>query len=269
VEAIRKIDGRHIIALEGDYYSVLFSGLDAPYDDQVMYSSHNYIEVATSVIPSYPIELHGTRWDYDQIQRQFVETEGYQAARRQRTPLLIGEFGFNTRRSGDGEIHQLRAFCDQLEVYNRAGVHWTLWTYKDAGSMGWVQLHPESPYLKAIRPVLEAKDLLRTDFGWLGGFPPEIEAPIEALASRIAGVIPELDPATNRRYFSQAAMSTYTADQLQELYVRVFVDRSETEIDTLLQSLELDRCYQRPELNAAIRRSLSERGEASRWQGDM
>lgn len=252
IEAIRKIDTRHIIALEGDYHSVLFDGLDEPYDTNVMYSNHNYIEVATSDIPAYPLDLNGTRWDFDRIHEQFVETEGYHAAQDCGVPLLVGEFGFNAHHSGDQETQQLWAFNDQLEVYNQNSVHWTFWTYKDVGSMGWIQLDPESAYMQTIRPVLKAKELLRTDFGWLAGFPPEIQTHITALSSRIADLIPEIDPSTNRRYFSQATMSTYTADQLQELYVQQFIHKSEKEIDAILQSLKLESCIQRQELNALI-----------------
>ncbi|MBV9172465.1 MAG: cellulase family glycosylhydrolase, partial [Chloroflexi bacterium] len=40
VEAIRQVDPDHVIFLEGDYYSRLFSGLDAPFAANLVYSSH-------------------------------------------------------------------------------------------------------------------------------------------------------------------------------------------------------------------------------------
>ncbi len=42
VTEIRKIDPKHIIFLEGDNYAKQFSGFDAPFDDNLAYSSHNY-----------------------------------------------------------------------------------------------------------------------------------------------------------------------------------------------------------------------------------
>ena len=42
-EAVRKIDKRHILFLEGDNYSRDFAGLDAPFEENLVYSSHNYI----------------------------------------------------------------------------------------------------------------------------------------------------------------------------------------------------------------------------------
>ena len=65
--------------------------------------------------------------------------------------------------------------------------------------------------------------------------------------------LPGLNPQTNFRYLAQAAMSTYTADQLQRLYAAQFVDRSETEIDAILASFALHRCIERVEMSEAIR----------------
>lgn len=43
VDRIREIDKRHIIFIEGDSYGHNFSGLEAPFDDNLVYSSHDYI----------------------------------------------------------------------------------------------------------------------------------------------------------------------------------------------------------------------------------
>ena len=42
VEAIRAVDPKHIICIEGDRYGHLFDGLDAPFAPNLVYSSHNY-----------------------------------------------------------------------------------------------------------------------------------------------------------------------------------------------------------------------------------
>jgi len=256
LEAIREVNDSHIVAVEGDYYSVLFSGLNTFNDPNFMYSSHNYIEVTTSPIPQYPIQLGNTLWDQSYIKKQFLETEGWRYAQEKHVPLLVGEFGLNTQYSDGREAHQIHAFADQLEVYNQLQVHWTFWTYKDIGVMGWVQLHPQSEYLKTIRPVLDAKDALRPDFGWLAGFPPEVQMPVNAVCQQIEKHVPGLDPAINRRYFTQAAIASYTGDQLQELFVRQFEDKSETEMDQILQSLKFENCVPHPKLTKVLKNRL-------------
>lgn len=258
IEAIRKIDMDHIIMLEGDYYSVLFSGFNRLSDANIIYSSHNYIEVCTSLIPKYPLFLNGTYWDYNKIKEKFIQTEGYRFSQTNHVPLVVSEFGLNVQHASGKECYQIRAFADQLKTYNQCGVHWTFWTYKDVGEMGWLQVDPQSAYLRTIKPVIVAKEVLQTDIGWLRGFPPEVQQHISALSNKIASFIPGLDPSTNQRYFAQAAMSTYTADQLQVLYVRQFVDKSEKEIDEILCSFRLENCIQNEELNAFIKTYLRE-----------
>jgi aryl-phospho-beta-D-glucosidase BglC (GH1 family) len=42
VDAIRRIDPKHIIFIEGDYFANLFEGFEEPFTDNLAYSSHNY-----------------------------------------------------------------------------------------------------------------------------------------------------------------------------------------------------------------------------------
>src|SRR5205823_2697153 len=83
VSAVRKIDPKHIIFLEGDRYSNMFSGLEAPFADNLVYSSHNYT-VAGFGPGKYPgvITSPGPRsegpeqWDLEHQERVFLSHEG-------------------------------------------------------------------------------------------------------------------------------------------------------------------------------------------------
>ncbi len=252
IHSIRTVDTLHLIMLEGDYYSLRFEGLDCPKDSQLIYSSHNYIWVGTSHLSEYPISRAGVFWDKEQINREFNSTDGFQVSQTNGIPLLVGEFGFNNHHA-DGKLYpQVQAVADQMEVYNQHGVHWTFWTYKDIGSMGWVQLDPESPYMQVISPALEAKKILSTDFGWLEGFKGEVEINIDKLSKLIGSYLPMVDAGVNKRYFAQAAMSTYTADQLQHLFINQFKGLTETHIDEILRSFEIKQCIKNDSLNDLI-----------------
>lgn len=261
IEEIRKVDKDHIIMLEGDHFSVLFSGLDYNISDaNIIYSSHNYIiDIIASGIPEYPLTINGTYWDYNQIKKQFMQSEGYIFTQSHHFPLVVGEFGFDFQHANRKELNRIKAFEDQLKAYNQCGAHWTFWTYKSAGLMGWLQVDPQSAYMQTIQSVITAKKVLQTDFSFLVELSPEIQEHILALSSKIASFIPGLDSSTNQRYFIQAAMSTYTADQLQLLYASQFVDKSEKEIDEILSSLRLENCIQNNELNASIETFLREK----------
>jgi aryl-phospho-beta-D-glucosidase BglC (GH1 family) len=255
IGAIRAAGSAHIIVIEGDYYSTRFDGLDAPYDANVMVSNHNYIEAAIAPIDAHPPTINGTTWDAAYIHRQFVETEGWRYAQAHDVPLLVGEFGLSMDYPGEQVPYKVAVLADQLGVYNALGCHWTFWAYKALGSMGWIQTASDSAYVRTIQPVLEAKQALGVDFGWLGGFSDTIQPHMQAISRAIGTHLPGLDPAVNFRYLSQAAMSTYTADQLQRLYAAQFAAKSETEIDQILASFALDQCVERAEMTGVIRQA--------------
>jgi endoglucanase len=252
IQTIRSVDDKHMIMLEGDYYSVLFEQIDRPLDPNVFFSSHNYIGVCTSQLQEYPVKMDGVMWNKNKIAAQFKETQAYEITQEFRIPLLVGEFGFNNQHASGISGHQLKAFADQIDAYNDNTAHWTFWTYKDIGSMGWIQLNQESAYARAIAPLLQAKDALRTDFGWLGGFPPDVAEHVNALSDKIGSYLPWVDACANKRYFAQAAMSTYTADQLQWVFVKAFVGKTETQLDEILQSLRFNQCIHNTELDQIL-----------------
>lgn len=256
VETIREVDPTRIIVLEGDYYSTLFSGLEGPFDDNLVYSSHNYIPVATSPISSYPTTIEGTLWNPAAIVRQVEEGEGTRFCRAHGVPLLIGEFGVTVDDSRDEAVHKRAVLADQLDAFNRLACHWTLWTYKGIGPLAWVHA-ADSRYAAAIAPVSRAKAELGVDLGWLAGFPARVDNHLRAVSESIAEHIPGLDRQTNFRYFSQAAMSTYAADQLQRVFASQFQDKSEAEIDDLLSSFALENCQVRTTLSEVVRRAAA------------
>ena len=252
VETIREVDPTRIILLEGDYYSTLFSGLEAPFDSQLVYSSHDYIPVATSPISSYPTTIDGTLWNRTAVMRHIEESEGARFCRAHAVPLLIGEFGVSVHDAKEEAVYKPAVLADQLDAFNRSGCHWTLWTYKGIGPLAWVHA-ADSSYATAIAPVLRAKAELGVDLGWLAGFPADVDNHLRAVSDRILDHIPGLERPTNFRYFSQAAMSTYAGDQLQRLFASQFLDKSDAEIDDILSSFALENCQVRTRLSDVVR----------------
>ncbi len=258
VDAIRVAGDQHIVMLEGDYYSTKFAGMDAPWDTNLLYSNHNYIEPAIGPLATYPGTLGDTYWDTAAIRSRFVATEGYHFAQAHEAPLLVGEFGLSMDYPSLQVAAKVGVLQDQMLTYNDLGCHWTFWSYKALGSMGWLQTAPDSPYMQAIAPMLEAKAALGVDFGWLGQFGDEVQPHVQALADAIARRLPGLNAQTNFRYLAQAAMSTYTADVLQRLYAQPFENKSETQIDDLLASFALRNCVERVEMTNAVRAAATE-----------
>lgn len=254
VTAIRALDPHHLVFLEGDLFSTRFEGLDAPFAENLVYSSHNYTPAGFGPGP-YPGEYagfegsfgsgaRGLRWDREAQREAFERSEGARFARRHGLPLWVGEFGSVYNGPGDDLRARLRAVDDQIGVFEEFGAHWTTWTYKDVGVMGLVTLDPDSPYARLVAPSLRAKAALDTDFwmGWLPGTPAK--AKLDELARIVEETVddPGLEPRANRRFLGQATFDHYVGALLQPGYARLFKPLDETELDDVLASFALRRC---------------------------
>ena len=258
-EAIRKVDAQHIIFLEGDYFSSRFEGLEAPFAENLVYSSHNYN--AGGFGPgAYPGEIGGVRWDKEMQRQVFLNHSGRRFCQKHNVPLWVGEFGAAYNGPAQEIPDRLRALDDQLAVYNEYGAHWTMWTYKDIHVMGWVQLDPQSDYIRLIRPVLQAKQTLATDF-WMGWIAPTpAKQKVHELAQMIEATLEDeaIDPRANRNYLAQAALSGYTAGLMQGTYARLFQGMKAGDIERVARSFALEACRPHMALVEIVKKRLVE-----------
>jgi endoglucanase len=243
VEEIRAIDPEHIVFLEGDYYSSLFAGLEAPFAPNLVYSSHNY-NAAGFGPGAYPGTFQGEKWDRSRQAAILAGHEGMQFSKKHNVPLWVGEFGAVYNGPATERPDRLHAMDDQVDVYEEAKVHWTTWTYKDVGVMGWVELDPESEYMRLIAPVIRAKKAMDTDL-WMGWLP---STPARGLVQELARLTQELipdenmDAKSNARYAGQAALDNYVGALMQPMFAKAFQGMNETQLDRALQSFAFRSC---------------------------
>ena len=110
-EAIRAVDTKHVISIEGVWY---FSSLPNPEKfgwENVLYQYHFY-NWSSSTLPNW------LYYDFHYLLLSFTNYD---------VPKLVGEFNF----FGDQD-----AWVEYLNVYDRTGLGWTLWSYKVV-SVGW------------------------------------------------------------------------------------------------------------------------------------
>ncbi len=241
-EAIRRTDD-HIIFLEGDYFAALFEGFEAPFTSNLAYSSHNYNDAGFGP-GSYPGICNGTNWNQQKQLDVFLAHEGTVFTQKHNVPLWVGEFGSVFNGLASEEKDRLRALDDQIGVFEEYGAHWTIWTYKDVGVMGWTTLDPQSDYMQIIKPVLEAKRLLDTDqwMSWLPKTPAKEK--IRDLAKYMKDTVGDEDISdeANYRYLTQAALSEYGGALMQPSYAKLFKGMSEERLDQVLSAFSFKNC---------------------------
>ncbi|MDL2319387.1 glycoside hydrolase family 5 protein [Eubacteriales bacterium OttesenSCG-928-A19] len=246
VEDIRKVDPDHIIFIEGDRYGHYFDGMDAPFAPNLVYSNHFYTPPGFG--PGVYPGLYGRSgaeiyWDKNKHRMEFRNDQGYIYAQEHNVPLWVGEFGSQYHGPKDELPYRLQNMDDQLSVYNEYGAHWTTWTYKDAGVMGWVTLNPESELMRMVEPVQRMKrELGAENFVALYQRCPGREK-----AAELADMILDVSQAPyNRRSnalsLNYAALTGFAASILQPVYAMRFKGMNESDIERVLQAYRLRNC---------------------------
>jgi hypothetical protein len=249
VKAIRAVDKKHIIFLEGNNYSKEFEGFAEPFDDNSAYSSHNYTP-ATHRARRYPgpvVEMEraaGSVYaDKKWLEDSLLERNGW-IFEHQR-PSWVGEFGalfdgdVNNPTPADGE--RLKALKDQLEIFNKHDQHWTIWTYKDVGVQGLVVPKKDSEYLKRIVGLKQIKRELGLD-AWTarnnGLLHAETSKILKVVANSVAKNLNEFSLDYSGEWFKKlgrGSICTTISTMLSSIYAAQFIDMSKKEIRNMHQ----------------------------------
>ena len=253
--AIRAIDSRHILFLEGNRYSQQFHELDEPVDDNAVYSSHNYVVPAVGA-GEYPGEFEGEFYDRERLERQYVQRTAYM--RRHGVPHWLGEFGCLRGESSSDES-RLRVMEDLIGIADGFGDHWTIWTYKDIGKMGLVSVNAESEWMRRTSRVREAKAALSCDC-WAerrGTQTTELIQQISEGARVAAGDLPG-DWENLERILRRTVCYGVLSRTLLPAFAEQFRGMTEEGIDQVMESFALSNCVQWDGLAQLIRVKLQQ-----------
>jgi hypothetical protein len=251
--AIRAVDDRHVLFLDGNRYSTDFSAFTEPLPNTV-YTAHDY--ALPGLVPGarYPGEIRGEHIDRAAVERTFLRRTEFM--RRTGTPIWVGEFG--PIYTGDAEIDATRydLLRDQLEIYREHGASWSLWTYKDVGLQGLVHADPDSPYVRRIAPVMAKKARLGVDsWGGSDAGVRDILDPIESLFER---EFPNFEPYPWdwRSWVKTLVRAIMLAEPMVDDFGRCFEGVEPDEAERLAASFAFEHCVRRDGLAETLRTHL-------------
>jgi len=249
VQAIRAIDGRHMLFLDGNRYSREFPAFGEPFENAV-YAVHQYPEPGAADGGPYPGPTGGRHFDAAVVAADFRSLTGYM--REHGLPVWVGEFGpvYGAGAERDAERRQLLA--DQIAVYNAAGAGWSLWTYKDIGVQGLVATTPESGWMRVTEEVRAKKARLAADH-W-GTTTDGVRDVLDPLMARFAREFPRFDPYPfgARRYVEQLVLNICFAEPLADEFAACFAGASDEELVALGESFAFGNCEPNAELCALV-----------------
>lgn len=147
-EAIRKVDNNHIIFLEGDFFAMDFSEVKEIKDEQTAITFHFYPTVWEKDLCDidYPCEKR----------REIFESRFDTMVDKMKVfgrPLLCGEAGYSI--ADNNLAHVMDMVEDTLDLFDKKGVSWTLWCYKDANFMGLVYPKKDCLWLQFSKEIYE------------------------------------------------------------------------------------------------------------------
>jgi endoglucanase len=253
--AIRKVDSKHILFIEGDAYSTKFEGLDHPFDANVVYSNHFYSCCGTEAMEYPGTWSHdGKYYDREKLRQEYTARTAFM--RERQVPNWFGETSvtFTPMASEDS---RMRFLNDILAIAEEQGDSWSFGIYKDLGKTGVVYAAPDSEWAARIRPVREVITELRCN-PFADNFTPNwVDTACRDLGARVKESIGALDGSltademagTIRFFLCECLLPR----QLQGPFARQFADMSETEIDRMMQSFAFRNCGQRSRWVAVVK----------------
>ncbi|WP_376795049.1 glycoside hydrolase family 5 protein [Thermogemmatispora sp.] len=249
-EAIREVDPHHIIFFDGNRYSQDFQMFHEVWPNTV-FTAHDYAEPGFIYGGPYPGYTDGQYFDAGVLEEVFLKRTAFM--RETGTPIWIGEFGPVYRGEPEADAMRYQLLRDQLEIYQRYGASWAIWTYKDIGLQGLVYTAPDSPWNLLLRPFLEKKARLGVDT-W-GTLDTQIRHIMQPLEETFAREFPDYAPFPFGAgwLIRRLVRHILLAEPLVEEFAALFADLSEAELDRLLQSFRFERCLQRTPLNDILK----------------
>jgi endoglucanase len=249
VAAVRAVDSRHILFLDGNTYATEFDCFGDAWANAV-YVCHDYAPPGLGPGGPYPGETRGAWFDKAALEEKFLQRSAH--ARKLGMPIWVGEFG--PIYTGDPAVDKQRSqvLTDQLGIYRDHGASWAIWTYKDLGRQGLAVVSPQSPYGSLVRAFVDKKIRLGADnWGSTGEEVPEVTRPVQDL---IAKEFPQFDPYPWGRWdwVRLLLQQILIAEPLAQEYAELFRGLDEAGIDALSRSFELAACSIREPLRSQL-----------------
>ncbi|RPB01189.1 glycoside hydrolase [Choiromyces venosus 120613-1] len=262
-EAIRKIDGNHILFLDGNTFASDFSHSDVKETcgkwENTVYSVHDYSNYG---FPSASEVYTGAETQKAKLGR------GYQRKvvwmKQNNLPIWNGEFGpVYARKMYDGadtdktNESRTKLLDGQLKIYDEDRISWSIWLYKDIGYQGMVYINPETAYMKLFKEFLEKKFRLAVDaWGADDSKIRDVYEPFEKfIGDNVDPKYRDLYPAPVWKFdsrISRISRNILLAEFMVKEWAGHFTGMDEAQLDEIAQSFKFENCLTRETLDKVL-----------------
>ncbi|EMC97975.1 glycoside hydrolase family 5 protein [Baudoinia panamericana UAMH 10762] len=253
-KAIREVDPDHILWLDGNTYSMDFSGFKEVLPNCV-YAIHDYSNMG---FPGGSYE--GTDEQKEILRKQYERK--VQFMKDHKVPIWNGEFGpvyASPDEANHEQTNQQRynLLGEQMRIYKQDQISWSIWLYKDVGFQGMVYAGPDTAYIRLLKPFLDKQKRLGLN-KW-GRDDTHVKHIYEPLVQHLKEEIPE--EFQGRRYPHHWRLEGHLHRVIREMlfselltyeFASYFKGLSLEQLDELAASFKLENCVKRDGLNKIL-----------------
>ncbi|CAK5284141.1 unnamed protein product [Mycena citricolor] len=259
--AIRAIDSEHVIFFDGNTFASDFSHFGDAHQkwDNTAYSIHDYSVFGFPASPEQYVgndqQLHRLKRSYEK-KREWMDQRGLCVWNGEWGPVYARKQyeGQETERINAERIQVLK---DQLDIYNKDRLSWSIWLYKDIGFQGMVYVDTEAPYMALFRNFLAKKHRLAVD-AW-GADDVAVKQVYQPILDHILQEIPpefrDLYPAPVWRLSDRVARlsrNILVSEFLVKEWAEHFRGKDLDELDKIAASFKYEACLKRDGLNKIL-----------------
>lgn len=253
IKAIRSIDKKHILFLEGPALSNRFDCMEERFDENMAYTPHYY--------------HNGFKFESIQNEAQLYETieadiyERSNICEKMQIPCWFGEMGISL-----GRYEKVRLHCMDitLELLNKMGYSWTLWTFKDLYRMGLFSTVQDAPWRIHTQKYIQLKEVYRLDASnveewdcteqFFTNFDRDFQEYKKIVDYSVDGN--RLDNLKHRLWNNAAnAISEFLAED----YAKLFANKSEQDLLAMISSFSLENCVMKKDWYQVFHKHMIER----------
>jgi len=269
--AVRAVDANHILFLDGNTFATDFPNFPenagTRWGNNVAFSIHDY---STFGFPSSPELYEGTPEQKAKMKAVYTRKRAWMDERG--LCVWNGEWGpVYCRKEYDGDVtdrmnqRRYMVLQDQLEIYRKDSLSWSIWLYKDIGFQGMVYVSQDTPYMDRFRGFLLKKYRLAVD-AW-GADDKDVKHVYDPVINLIKDEVPEANQKLYPPIWSletrvtRIARTILVAEFLVKEWAEMFLGLSEAEIVDLAESFAFEKCVKREELNEILKGNARTLGE--------
>ncbi len=248
-DAIRKIDSRHILFLEGNTYAVDFDMFTETWPN-VVYTNHDYAGPGFIGGGDYPGMTGDKFYDRNVVEQDFLKRSEFMF--KHKVPVWVGEFG--PVYLGDAAKDNMRysLLKDQLANYSKYQVSWCIWLYKDLGLQAILGQNKDTPYMKLVGDFLQKKARLGAD-AW-GSSDKDIRDVMEPLEKLFNKEFKDYNPYPHgtSQHIRLLVRNILIAEALVPEYVNLFKNLSDEQLIAVAASFNSKNYTKRERLEQIL-----------------